>query len=287
MCQDYLMHYRTPGSKNGVRLYQYPDGTWTELGKERRRIGKNTQVKREKTKGQYKVQKSSDVKASNSDEDEEWSKRIHDIYEAAKIVNTDEHGVYHKGNPRYSNNCWSCSIAYELRRRGIPAKSLKTEKSMDPAVLRKAFNVEPFSLDNVVFPIETNEKIDALMKKYKTDSVDSVMRLLTPKQRDKLLSIRISHDDIDGIMNNIVKQGDGARGMINFRRVDGSGHIFNYEVISNKCIVIEAQHQIVAPGAIALEMLLENAGLVDFFRTDNAELSASIDKYYQREGLRK
>lgn len=42
MCQDYLMHYRTPGSKNGVRLYQYPDGTWTELGKERRRIGSNT-----------------------------------------------------------------------------------------------------------------------------------------------------------------------------------------------------------------------------------------------------
>lgn len=42
MSQDYLMHYRTPGSRNGVRLYQYPDGTWTELGKERRRIGSNT-----------------------------------------------------------------------------------------------------------------------------------------------------------------------------------------------------------------------------------------------------
>ena len=42
MYQDYLMHYRTPGSRNGVRRYQYPDGTWTELGKERRRIGSNT-----------------------------------------------------------------------------------------------------------------------------------------------------------------------------------------------------------------------------------------------------
>lgn len=42
MDQDYLMHYRTPGSKNGERRYQYPDGTWTELGKERRRIGSNT-----------------------------------------------------------------------------------------------------------------------------------------------------------------------------------------------------------------------------------------------------
>lgn len=31
------MHARPFGSKNGVRLYQNPDGTWTELGKARRR----------------------------------------------------------------------------------------------------------------------------------------------------------------------------------------------------------------------------------------------------------
>ena len=32
MKDNYLVHYRTPGSKNGVRLYQYPDGTLTPLG---------------------------------------------------------------------------------------------------------------------------------------------------------------------------------------------------------------------------------------------------------------
>ena len=36
---DYLAHFRTKGSKNGVRRYQNLDGTWTELGKERRRTG--------------------------------------------------------------------------------------------------------------------------------------------------------------------------------------------------------------------------------------------------------
>ena len=30
--EDYLMHFRTKGSKNGVRRYQKPDGTWTPLG---------------------------------------------------------------------------------------------------------------------------------------------------------------------------------------------------------------------------------------------------------------
>lgn len=32
--QEYIEHYRTKGSRNGRRLYQYPDGTLTPLGKE-------------------------------------------------------------------------------------------------------------------------------------------------------------------------------------------------------------------------------------------------------------
>ena len=33
----FIAHSRTPGSKNGVRRYQYEDGTWTPEGLERRR----------------------------------------------------------------------------------------------------------------------------------------------------------------------------------------------------------------------------------------------------------
>lgn len=36
---DFLAHWRPKGSKNGVRQYQNKDGTYTELGKERRRKG--------------------------------------------------------------------------------------------------------------------------------------------------------------------------------------------------------------------------------------------------------
>lgn len=35
--EDYLMHFRTKGSKNGVRRYQTESGEWTELGLEERR----------------------------------------------------------------------------------------------------------------------------------------------------------------------------------------------------------------------------------------------------------
>lgn len=36
--QDSLMHFRTKGSKNGVRRYQETDGTWTPLGLKERRV---------------------------------------------------------------------------------------------------------------------------------------------------------------------------------------------------------------------------------------------------------
>lgn len=36
--QDSLMHFRTKGSKNGVRRYQNTDGTWTPLGLRERRV---------------------------------------------------------------------------------------------------------------------------------------------------------------------------------------------------------------------------------------------------------
>ena len=39
MGEDYIAHYGTPKQRWGHRNYQYPDGTYTELGKERRRVG--------------------------------------------------------------------------------------------------------------------------------------------------------------------------------------------------------------------------------------------------------
>lgn len=43
MSDSYLVHWRTKGSKNGQRLYQNEDGTWTTIGKERRRDQYNSE----------------------------------------------------------------------------------------------------------------------------------------------------------------------------------------------------------------------------------------------------
>ena len=43
--EDYLKHYGIPGMKWGVRNFQFPDGTYTELGKARRRKGDSDTIR--------------------------------------------------------------------------------------------------------------------------------------------------------------------------------------------------------------------------------------------------
>lgn len=53
----YLMHFRTPGSKNGVRLYQYPDGSLTPAGYIHYGIGQGNRAKAKADKYQAKADK--------------------------------------------------------------------------------------------------------------------------------------------------------------------------------------------------------------------------------------
>ena len=55
--ENYLMHFRTPGSKNGVRKYQNPDGTWTELGLQERAKREGWDHEREMRKAQKQAAK--------------------------------------------------------------------------------------------------------------------------------------------------------------------------------------------------------------------------------------
>ena len=57
--EDYLMHFRTKGSKNGVRRYQNPDGSWTEAGlaERRKREGWGDGRDRKLRKAEKKVEK--------------------------------------------------------------------------------------------------------------------------------------------------------------------------------------------------------------------------------------
>ena len=59
--EDYLMHFRTKGSKNGVNRYQTESGKWTPLGLERRReregFGEGRKARKEERKAEKEVRK--------------------------------------------------------------------------------------------------------------------------------------------------------------------------------------------------------------------------------------
>ena len=77
--QDSLMHFRTKGSKNGVRRYQNPDGTWTDLGlKERRaREGFGTRIKKKINKAmkQRRVAKAA-ARSARAERIEKFKERL-------------------------------------------------------------------------------------------------------------------------------------------------------------------------------------------------------------------
>ena len=55
--EKYLMHYRTEGSKNGQRLYQYKDGSLTPLGRIHYGVGQSNRSSRKAEKYAQKAQK--------------------------------------------------------------------------------------------------------------------------------------------------------------------------------------------------------------------------------------
>ena len=58
LSENELMHFRTKGSKNGVRRYQQPDGTWTPLGLRERKEREGWGESRKERRAEKRVAKS-------------------------------------------------------------------------------------------------------------------------------------------------------------------------------------------------------------------------------------
>ena len=77
--QDSLMHFRTKGSKNGVRRYQNPDGTWTDLGLKERRaregFGERIKKKIHKAARQHRIAKAA-ARSARAERIEKFKERL-------------------------------------------------------------------------------------------------------------------------------------------------------------------------------------------------------------------
>ena len=83
---DALAHFRTKGSKNGVRRYQQPDGTWTPLGLrlrkaregwgERRKEKRKERKEKRRQKDKVQLEKAKKVLAEHKDENERYKAKL-------------------------------------------------------------------------------------------------------------------------------------------------------------------------------------------------------------------
>ena len=149
-------------------------------------------------------------------------------------------------NPKYSkggvykNNCISCALAYDLRRRG--------------------YNVEAASIDT-------------------TDAINGSLPVqLGFYKGEKLKMFEVPNDpDVAAkqFTKNLLGYGDGSRGMLRIRWKNGDGHAAVWEVDNGSVVVRDPQNNTF----VDLSDYMRRAKTFYYFRTDNLDPTEKVTRF--------
>ncbi len=139
-------------------------------------------------------------------------------------------------------NCTSCSMAYEMRRRGYDVIAGKTTEG------RTAFEIANFFKGDVHF--------DALHGDYSLREAPT-------------------HAQLSDTVGKLLSQGEGARGIIHGQYVCGGGHCIAYEVHKGKVFFVDGQTGLIYKDA---DEALGKMYASLFLRTDKLALDNSAAK---------
>ena len=142
----------------------------------------------------------------------------------------------------YKNNCISCALAYDMRRRG--------------------YDVESSPIDTTS---ATNGSLPVQLGFYKGEKLETFEVPKDPDVATKQFS------------NRILKYGDGSRGMLRIRWKNGDGHAVVWEVDGNSVIVRDPQNNTI----VDLLDYMRRAKTFYYFRADNLELTNKAIRFVQ------
>ena len=148
---------------------------------------------------------------------------------------------YSKGGV-YKNNCISCALAYDMRRRG--------------------YDVEAAPIDTTS---ATNGSLPVQLGFYKGEKLETFE---VPKDPDVA---------VKQFSNRILKYGDGSRGILRIRWKNGDGHATVWEVNGGSIVVRDPQNNTI----VDLSDYVRRAKTFYYFRTDNLELTNKAFRFVQ------
>ena len=137
----------------------------------------------------------------------------------------------------YKNNCISCALAYDMRRRGYDVESAP---------------IDTTSAMNGSLPVQLG-----FYKGEKLEVFEVPKDLYAATKQ---------------FSNQILKYGDGSRGMLRIRWKNGDGHAAVWEVDGNSVIVRDPQNNTI----VDLSDYMRRAKTFYYFRTDNLEPNEKV-----------
>ena len=140
----------------------------------------------------------------------------------------------------YKNNCISCALAYDMRRRG--------------------YDVEAMPIDTTS---ATNGSLPVQLGFYKGEKLEVFEVPNDPDVAAKQFT------------NRIRKYGDGSRGMLRIRWKNSDGHAVVWEVDGNSVIVRDPQNNTI----VDLLDYMRRAKTFYYFRADNLEPTEKVTQF--------
>lgn len=165
----------------------------------------------------------------------------------------DQHVIndhYESGSAYYSNNCYSCAIAYDMRRRGFDVEAIPDADGLNLYSVVECYNSGPSLTRQNTTPIPTGYAKRAMYSDMKS-------------------------------------MGDGAHGIFMVTWKQGGGHAMSWEVKKGKVIIRDCQTNRVYDEQMVNRILKYSnvdyaPGGVYWLRTDNLELDESVLQYVKK-----